>query len=1136
MKGGRFQNTAYLRTLASKQALNFATRRLIRDMKEIEENEIATVNVAAYPSEDDIFLWFANIVGPKGSLYEGAMYHLELRIPETYPMKPPLIKFLSPIHHPNVIGQMLCCDLVAENMPAGEGGWNSAYSIMSILLQLQSFLAEGSEKIMNQNTVKKEADIELIKKNNDIANDFKYNCSKHKGKADPWPKIKKIDEFNDDDFKTLKDEQSLYYEGLKCFHSKLGVDENHLGIGLKVTTIARNGEINQCVPILDYISLKSFYKNGVRRSLSNETFGFWLPLYFKQEHKEKTLFLAKKALSFICTNNSNRFETNMVAKVLVKCISTTILKIIEQKRHPSILVIRHLLNFHVLLLLFVREYPELVTYFDLEIEKFIKSEENRIKKNCPNLILIMVYLLFSEKYQFKDIINAYNEEQLDRQVFWILKKIPELEDDTGTFSVDENRVRVTFMSQVIGYMLVCFYNDYIKIIRGKFKTWMDMLEYMEKRSGKLEDSVENAIQKAFFDAEENIKDYKDYYTHIGVEVKSFDDICTRLKEAVKNSKRKKYHGSIDELLGLPSNNEQMTSFNAKREDLMTLIENGKLKTFTEDQWKEKVLKRWAWMNRYINHDYEYSMQPKDIAECCDEFKYEYSLLCEDHVDISAKYKEKFNMASGKRHRVDLNPCYENFTWRELFIKLDFEESTRFLNYTEDFKSYYAKLPVVSANLKTVVIYISKCENLKSGFFYLVTVLKELKGIHNLKIKTCGVPTVAYKALNNLKKGLSKTITNGCKVQHVDISGVNFDLSATSQECIYQIFEYFPHMISLRINESNILSAKNNKLITSVLTNHPDIRQIWIRKAINNDQIGKSFADGLMRTKKIENITVLENTTGNSITNILYNLSFAPRLTFLDASGNIPSNFADFVENMGKMININASLEYLILDGVTGLVNNLSLDFFKYLAENQSLKALSLNNSKNSVVSYTIINYMAQSLALNAFKKGGLVELHLGNGIIGDFNMLNNFFNSMYYSNKLHEEWYGDSTKASKMGGDDITCHYKSNLKILNISHCNFVAPFRIHLRKVQEETKCWAPCLDQTFENRATSHPSEHELLQPHLEFLRGPSSPVRGGRNQRLRDHRNSFESCSSKSSTGTWSTTTSRRKAPNTSRRYSS
>ena len=61
---GKGKDRAILRTMANKNALNFATKRLIRDLKEIENEKIPTVGVTARPLESDLFVWHANIRGP----------------------------------------------------------------------------------------------------------------------------------------------------------------------------------------------------------------------------------------------------------------------------------------------------------------------------------------------------------------------------------------------------------------------------------------------------------------------------------------------------------------------------------------------------------------------------------------------------------------------------------------------------------------------------------------------------------------------------------------------------------------------------------------------------------------------------------------------------------------------------------------------------------------------------------------------------------------------------------------------------------------------------------------------------------------------------------------------------------------
>jgi len=375
---------------------------------------------------------------------------------------------------------------------------------------------------------------------------------------------------------------------------------------------------------------------------------------------------------------------------------------------------------------------------------------------------------------------------------------------------------------------------------------------------------------------------------------------------------------------------------------------------------------------------------------------------------------------------------------------------------------------------------------------LAALLTAFKKVKALKLKTCCVQNVPYKALNNIKKGLSINAESKdpAGIEYFEINNINFDLSVTSQECIYQILELLPALNAVRLVNTNILLAKGNKLVTSLLTNHPEMKEIYFDRVVSNEIVGKSLADGLMRTKKLEAITVINNATlsGNSVTNILYNLSFAPRVTYVNCSNNTPTNFADYVENLGTMISINGSVECLILNNVYGLLNSVNLDFFKHLAENSSLRVLSLENSKTigSQIPYQNVTYLGQTLAVNAFKKGKIRELYLGGGLLGTFSNLDQLCNSTYYSNQLIEQWYGDSTKASKMGGEDTVNKYLCNLEVLDLSKTLFNGSFSYE--KFKKRQTLYLPAwtrLFRVFSNLTELNLGYCNLTQAFCEILR---------------------------------------------------
>ncbi|KAM4868079.1 ubiquitin-conjugating enzyme E2 B-like isoform X1 [Urocitellus parryii] len=76
-----------------------ARRRLMRDFKRLQEDP--PVGVSGAPSENNIMQWNAVIFGPEGTPFEDGTFKLVIEFSEEYPNKPPTVRFLSKMFHPN---------------------------------------------------------------------------------------------------------------------------------------------------------------------------------------------------------------------------------------------------------------------------------------------------------------------------------------------------------------------------------------------------------------------------------------------------------------------------------------------------------------------------------------------------------------------------------------------------------------------------------------------------------------------------------------------------------------------------------------------------------------------------------------------------------------------------------------------------------------------------------------------------------------------------------------------------------------------------------------------------------------------------------------------------------------------------
>lgn len=112
-------------------------KRLMREAMELAE---ATEEYCARPLEDNLFEWHFTVQGPKGTDFEGGIYHGRILLPKEYPMHPPHIILLTPNGRFEV-NKKICLSISGHHPET----WQPSWSIRTALLALIAFMPTPAE-------------------------------------------------------------------------------------------------------------------------------------------------------------------------------------------------------------------------------------------------------------------------------------------------------------------------------------------------------------------------------------------------------------------------------------------------------------------------------------------------------------------------------------------------------------------------------------------------------------------------------------------------------------------------------------------------------------------------------------------------------------------------------------------------------------------------------------------------------------------------------------------------------------------------------------------------------------------------------------------------------------------------------
>ncbi|KAF3322676.1 ubiquitin-conjugating enzyme E2 32 [Carex littledalei] len=128
---------------------NPAVKRILQEVKEMQSNP--SDDFMSMPLEEDIFEWQFAILGPRGTEFEGGIYHGRIQLPAEYPFKPPSFMMLTPSGRFET--QTKICLSISNYHPEH---WQPSWSVRTALVALIAFMPTNPGGALGSLDYKKE--------------------------------------------------------------------------------------------------------------------------------------------------------------------------------------------------------------------------------------------------------------------------------------------------------------------------------------------------------------------------------------------------------------------------------------------------------------------------------------------------------------------------------------------------------------------------------------------------------------------------------------------------------------------------------------------------------------------------------------------------------------------------------------------------------------------------------------------------------------------------------------------------------------------------------------------------------------------------------------------------------------------
>ena len=278
----------------------------------------------------------------------------------------------------------------------------------------------------------------------------------------------------------------------------------------------------------------------MRNSIWNQRFQHFIPLILNKGHARFSEKIFIESLKEIYPQYKLPVA-DLVLEVIPKMMNSMIVSLMKENLTMQ-LSEKSLLGycqFHHMLLYYADLYPSIERKANQTIERFLSSTRNRTKRDVPDLGSFLVLLTLS-KHSWKDIAIPLFLEASDRNVRWMLEKVPELETIEHSL-VSQSRIEKTFDAQIVSLRLLMFQAYFLSnVSRPKGKSWREMLLHYNETFGTPSLQNKIALHQHCLDIM-NVNNFFLFFKYIYVDVPNSKFLTKVLKDSIRFSYEKGYH-------------------------------------------------------------------------------------------------------------------------------------------------------------------------------------------------------------------------------------------------------------------------------------------------------------------------------------------------------------------------------------------------------------------------------------------------------------------------------------------------------------------------------------------------------------------------------------------------------------------